>query len=99
MGQYKVRITREDGTGSEIRTEPETFEVHTRDGALGVCVGWNQDDLAPREYVTVSDVWPGRETLELTDDNSYEVIFTGTVQAIGHDKKIVFLSAHEETGS
>lgn len=98
---HKIRILQEGGSSVEIKTEPETFEVRNRDGALGLCVGWCPQDLmkAPREYLTVTEAWPGRESLELTDENGYEVVFTGVVQAVGHDKKVVFLSAHEEMGS
>lgn len=100
MPYHKIRIIQENGNAVDIRTEPESFEFRNRDDVSCLCVGWCREDLIdhPREHLTISESWPGRETMELTDEEGYEVIFTGTVRVIGYDRKTFFLSA-EERGS
>lgn len=108
MSHRKIRITDEDGTVTEVCTKPEGFDMKIKDDALSLYACWCADELLkePREYLAVVDAWPGRETLELTDMNGYEVYFTGTVQSVGYEKKpgeykkkVVFISASEEYGS
>jgi hypothetical protein len=102
MSHHKIRITDGNGRTVEIKTEPECFDIkQIEDRGAHLCIGWFKDDLArsPREYLAVTETWPGRETVELTDEDGYEVVFSGTLVSSGYDRRLVCLAAHEESGS
>lgn len=106
MSHHTIRITNEVGVTTDVTVDPDAFDIKLYDGVLSLCACWCAEKLLkdnPRAYLAVAEAWPGRETVELTDNNGFEVFFTGTVKAAGYDKKsagyekkIVFLSAEEQ---